>query len=117
MAGMVLIGAVMLLGIGGAVTFALLSTPAREDVENPAAFAVLPVPESSPSARAFLEYYASQVSWMDAQVLQCVILIGTQESYPLCEEFAREYACFAAMTLAEAQAYLAQQCGAAPPRT
>ena len=109
MAGMVLVGTVLLLGIGAAAAAVLLTPGEQEEVQTLCAVAFLPVPEDTPSARAFLSYYASQVSWMDAQVLRCVILVGSAQTMPLCRELARDYPCYAAMTLAEAQDFLAGQ--------
>lgn len=114
MAGMVLIGVVMLLGIGGAVAIALLSGASEQTPEHTQAFAVLPVPEDTPSARAFLEHYTSQVAWMDTSVLRCVILVSNPDSQTLCEELAREYACYQTMTLPQMQGFLASQCRKAP---
>ena len=110
MTSMIWIGALLLLGIGAAILAALLSVNISEDSGQPAAVAVLPVPEDTPSARAFLEYYASQISWMDARILHCVILVGTEQTMPLCRELARDYSCFAAMSLPDVQAFLAEQC-------
>lgn len=111
MSGFTFVCTAMLLGIGGAILIALLSTEGSEDVEKAEAFAVLPVPENTPSARAFLEHYASQIAWMDAKVLRCVILVSIPETHALCEELARDYECYTAMTLGEVQALLAKQCG------
>ena len=94
MSGIALIGCILLLVIGTAVLLALLSTTDGENVESPAAFAFLPVPEDTPHVRAFLEYYASQVSWMDASVLQCVILVSTPQSASLCADLARDFFVF-----------------------
>ena len=106
-----LLGCLFLLIIGIAVLTALFLTPDNETAESPQAFAFLPVPEDSPHVRAFLEFYASQISWMDASVLQCVILVSTPQTQALCADLARDYACYAAMTLDEAQHFLSNRCG------
>ena len=110
MSGIALIGCILLLVIGTAVLLALLSTTDGENVESPAAFAFLPVPEDTPHVRAFLEFYASQISWMDASVLRCVILVGNPQTAELCRDMAQNYACYQAMPLEEVQAFLARQC-------
>ncbi len=111
MSGIALIGCILLLCIGIAVLITLLSTPDCEHMENPEAFAVLPVPEDTPHVRAFLEFYASQIAWMDASVLRCVILVYNPQTQALCEDLARDYACYQAMPLEEVQSRLAVQCG------
>ena len=110
MAGMIVVGSILLLCIVMAAVLSVLSTEDGGDVESPEAFAVLPVPEDTPHVRAFLEFYASQVSWMDASVLRCVILVGNAQTQALCEELAQNHACYQAMTLAEVQALTAQRC-------
>lgn len=109
MAGFALIGSILLLCIGLAVTMALLSTEKGTDAEEPEAYAVLPVPEDTPHVRAFLEYYASQISWMDAAVLRCVILVYNPGTEALCRDMARDYACYQAMPPEELHTLLMQQ--------
>ncbi|MBQ4465604.1 MAG: hypothetical protein II916_06555 [Oscillospiraceae bacterium] len=53
MEGLALIGIVMLLGIGGAVVIALLSTSGEQDMDHTEAFAILPVPEDTPKQGHF----------------------------------------------------------------
>jgi hypothetical protein len=112
MAGLVVVGSILLLCIVMVAALAMVSTEDGGNVENPEAFAVLPVPEDTPHVRAFLEFYASQVSWMDASVLRCVILVGNAQTQGLCEELAQNHACYQAMTLTEVQALTAQRCAA-----
>ncbi len=111
MNALALILAVLLLGIGGAVLIALFSGDVPEPAEHPDAFAILPVPEDTPSARAHLEHYASQIAWMDAEILRCVILVSNPQSRDLCEELSRDYECYRTMSSAELQQFLAQRCG------
>jgi hypothetical protein len=108
---MALLGCLVLLIIGIAVLTALFFTPDIEEADSPQAFAFLPVPEDSPHVRAFLEFYASQILWMDASVLQCVILISTPQTQELCTDLARDYACYATMTLDEAHHFISDRCG------
>lgn len=110
MAGSALLGSILLLIIGGIVLIVLLSAGGSEPAAHPEAFALLPVPEDSPHARAFLEYYASQISWMDASVLHCVILVSNPQTEALCSDLARDYACYTAMSLEDAQQFLAGRC-------
>lgn len=109
---MAILGSILLLGIGAAILAALFFTPDSEPAQVPEAFAFLPVPEDTPHMRAFLEYYASQISWMDASVLRCVVLVSSPQSAALCADLARDYPCFAAMSPEEAQQLLAERCGA-----
>ena len=106
MSSTVFIVCLMLAGLGGAVLIVLLTGSNAEEKPHCGAFALLPVTEDSPSERAFLEYYASQIMWMDADVLRCVILVANEESLPLCQELARDHACYTAMTLPQARAFL-----------
>ena len=110
MAGLVVIGSILLLCVVMAAVLSAFSPDGSEHVENPEAFAVLPVPEDTPHVRAFLEFYASQISWMDASVLRCVILVGNPQTAELCRDMAQNYACYQAMPLEEVQAFLARQC-------
>ena len=106
MTGLALVGAVLLLGLGAAILAVLLTPGNTDDAFALEVFAMLPVPDSAPATRAFLEYYASQIVWMDAAVLRCVILVANEESLPLCQELARDYPCYTAMTLVQARAFL-----------
>ena len=111
MHALALILAIMLLGIGGAVLIALFSGGVPEPAEHPDAFAILPVPEDTPAARAHLEHYASQIAWMDAEILRCVILVNNPQTRSLCEELSRDYECYRTMTCRELQQFLAERCG------
>ena len=110
MAGSALLGSLLLLIIGGIVLVTLLFAKDSENAEHPEAFAILPVPEDTPHTRAFLEYYASQISWMDASVLHCVILVSNPQTEALCADLARDYNCYTAMSLEDAQRFLTTQC-------
>lgn len=109
MYGLCLIGGILLAALGGALLYAFLSPagPGKTEMLHP--FAILPVPDDSPSTKAFLHRYASQIAWMDESVLRCVLLVylpeeaGTGE---LCAEMAREYDFYTAMSLPEAQKLL-----------
>ena len=50
--------------------------------------------------------------WMDASVLRCVVLVNTPETRGLCEELARDYGCYQAMTVQEVEALLEERCQA-----
>ncbi|MCR5718472.1 MAG: hypothetical protein K6F80_05505 [Oscillospiraceae bacterium] len=109
MSSTVFIVCLMLAGLGGAVLIVLLTGSNAEEKPHCGAFALLPVTEDSPSERAFLEYYASQIMWMDADILQCVILVCTPESEELCQEMTRNYTCYRMMALQEVQEHIAAQ--------
>ena len=69
-------------------------------------FAVLPVSECSPSMKAFLEFYASQIAWMDSEILYTVLLVwpdNNLEIRKLCEELSRQYDFFTSVSLSEAK--------------
>lgn len=109
MTAILFIGLTLLLGIGGAVIFALLSTPDTDVVEKIQPFAVLPVPDSTPDTEAFLRHYASQIAWMDTQILRCVLLVyhpEHTEACTLCQDMEREYDVYTAVSLSEMQALL-----------
>ncbi|MDE5564210.1 MAG: hypothetical protein K2I93_03570 [Oscillospiraceae bacterium] len=113
MTAILFIGLTLLLGIGGAVMFALLSTPDTETEEKLQPFAVLPVPDGNPGTEAFLRHYASQVAWMDTQVLRCVLLVYLPEhtdACTLCQDMAREYEVYTAVSLTEMQVQLTEEC-------
>ena len=102
MPGTVLVGTVLLLIVCAALVIALLSGKPETPEERLLPVAVLPVPDGKPSTRAFLEHLASQVAWMDSNVLRCVLLIYPEQSpeiRALCEEMEREYAFYTAMSL------------------
>ena len=98
------LGGIMILILAGVILIILLSEPDEERKETLVPFAVLPVPDDTPSTQAFLRHLASQLVWMDAEVLRCVILvyppenIGIQE---LCQDMAREYSIYSVRSLAE----------------
>ena len=73
-------------------------------------FAVLPVPDGLPETKAFLEFYASQIAWMDSEILTTVLLIYPEQELQaeqLCTEMSRQYDFFTAVSLPEAQQILA----------
>ena len=106
MIALALIGILLLVCVGAAISAVLLAAGDNDEPFALDVFAMLPVPDSAPATRAFLEYYASQIMWMDADVLRCVILVANEESLPLCQELARDHACYTAMTLPQARAFL-----------
>lgn len=91
-----------------AFAFFARSLPETKNVLTP--FAVLPVADSSPSTKAFLEFYASQIAWMDSEILYTVLLVYP-ENHPavqeLCEEISRQYDFFSPVSLSQAE-YLLQ---------
>lgn len=110
---LILIGVPMLLAVAGVIAFALLCVPDPPQEERLCPFAVLPVPEASPTVQALLRHYASQVVWIDAQVLRCVLLVYPPENpdaEALCKDMAREYEVYTALPLPEAAALMAEKC-------
>ena len=98
------IGGVIILILAGIIFIVLLSVPERETKETLIPFAILPVPDAMPSTQAFLRHLASQLAWMDTEVLRCVILIYPPENesiQELCQEMAREYSVYSVRSLAE----------------
>ena len=101
----------LLLGAAWAVLLSLCCEN-TEETAYPDAFAVLPVPEDTPAMRAYLQAYAAQILWMDAHVLQRVILVCTRESEALCRDMAQHYSCYTVMTLTGVQGHIAGMCRA-----
>ncbi len=102
MLGTVLVGVSLLLIVCAALVIALLSGKPETPEERLLPVAVLPVPDGKPSTRAFLEHLASQVAWMDTNVLRCVLLVYPEHApdiQALCEEMEREYAFYTAISL------------------
>lgn len=97
-------GAVIILILSGVILVILLSVPDRERKEKLIPFAILPIPDAKPSTQAFLRHLASQLVWMDAEVLRCVMLVypeGDEGIKELCHEMAREYSVYNAQSLTE----------------
>ena len=101
----------LLLIAGSLTAFACLihSVPPAENKLSP--FVMLPVPDASPSTKAFLEFYASQVAWMDSSVLQCIFLIWQDsETKDLCEDMSHQHDFFCPLSLPDAQEILKKNC-------
>ena len=98
------VGGIIILILAGVILILLLSVPDREQKETLIPFAILPVPDAMPSTQAFLRHLASQLVWMDAEVLRCVILVYPPENKKiqgLCQDMAREYSIYSAQSLTE----------------
>ena len=114
MYGLWLVGGILLTAVGGVLVYVLLCIPEQTQEEVLQPFAILPVPDGSPSTKVLLHHYASQIAWMDEVVLRCVLLVylpEDRETAELCQDMAREYAFYTAMTLEEAQHLLAVEAG------
>ena len=88
-------------------SFFVSSLPEAENKLLP--FAVLPVSDCSPSVKAFLEFYASQIAWMDSEILYTVLLVYPDDDsgiQKLCEEISRQYDFFTPVSLSEAKQIL-----------
>ncbi len=114
MYGLWFVGGILLTAIGGVLVYVLLCVPEQTQEEVLQPFAILPVPDGSPSTKALLHHYASQIAWMDEEILRCVLLVYLPEdgkAAELCQDMAREYVFYTAMTLEEAQHLLAVKAG------
>ena len=97
----------LILIFGSLTAFTILFHSLPEKKLSP--FAVLPVPDSSPESKAFLKFYASQIAWMDSEILYTVLLIYPENSpdiQQLCEEFSLQYDFFEPVTLSQAKQLL-----------
>ncbi len=98
-----------LLCLGGWLFYCLCNTSPASEEPVLVPFALLPVPDALPSTRAFIELHASQIAWMDAQLLRSMILLyedGNRASEALCREMIRQYPFFSCMSLSEVQPLL-----------
>jgi len=104
---------IFLLLIAGCLTaFACFARSLPEPEQKLIPFAVLPVPDGTPSTRAFLEFYASQIAWMDSEILTTVLLIypeNQNQAESLCIEISRQYDFFTPVSLSQAQKILADR--------
>ena len=75
MYGLWFVGGILLTAIGGVLVYVLLCVPEQTQEEVLQPFAILPVPDGSPSTKALLHHYASQIAWMDEEILRCVLLV------------------------------------------
>lgn len=105
----VLIFLFLLLTAGSLIAFAFFSKSLPHEQKKLIPFAVLPVPDSSPSSKAFLEFYASQIAWMDSEILYTVLLVYPEHApdvQNLCEEISRQYDFFTPLSLPQAKQLL-----------
>lgn len=96
----------------GLVVSVRFARPEQEHENRLTPFAVLMIANGSPSERAFLEYYASQMAWMDSSILKYMLLVYPDElaeAKHLCKDMSREYAFFTAVSLSELHALLNRQ--------
>lgn len=96
----------MLLILGSAVGICLLigirSLEEEDEEERLVPFAVLPIPDGNPDTKAFLERLGGQLSWMDASILQSVVLVyQTPEGETLCRNMAQQYDFFTCLSRTE----------------
>ncbi len=117
---LLLIGLLLLAGIGGFLTFSLLSAQPSAEGGALSPFCIVPVYHGDASTKAFLELLAGQIAWMDSSVLRSVVLMYADEdaqAASLCEEIARQYDFFSCMSLTQAQALLEVRLQAEDPVT
>nr|MDE6729223.1 hypothetical protein [Oscillospiraceae bacterium] len=75
-------------------------------------FSVILVPDHLPATKAFLEYYASQIAWMDSSLLRCMILLYPDENPDaelLCRDMSREHEFFTACSVSQFREFLDAQ--------
>ena len=99
----------LILTAGSLAAFAFFSESLPHEAQKLIPFAVLPVPDSSPSSKAFLEFYASQIAWMDSEILYTVLLVYPENApdvRQLCEEISRQYDFFTPLSLSQAKQLL-----------
>ena len=102
----------LLLLAGSLTAAAFFSRSLPEPERKLLPFAVLPVPDALPSTKAFLEFYASQIAWMDSEILKTVLLIypeNAPQAEQLCIEISRQYDFFTPVCLSQAQELLANR--------
>lgn len=102
---LLVIAVVMILGI-------VCRKPAEENQNVLTPFSVILVPDHLPATRAFLEYYASQIAWMDSSLLRCMLLLypdENQQAEQLCRDMSREHEFFTACSMSEFREFLDTQ--------
>lgn len=80
----------------------IFSKPVSQNENKLTPFAILLVNNHLPATRAFLEYYASQIAWMDSDILKCMLLVYPEENSgakTLCEDMSREHEFFTACSI------------------
>lgn len=96
---------VILLVIGASLLLGLLfARPASQNENKLVPFSVLLINDNLPATRAFLEYYASQIAWMDSEILKCMLLVYPEENTEakiLCEDMSREHEFFTASSVTD----------------
>ena len=109
---MILLILIFFLLISCSLTAFLFFAKSLPESKNLIPFAVLPVPDSSPSSKAFLEFYASQIAWMDSEILYTVLLVYPENApdvQQLCEELSCQYDFFNSLSISQAKELLELQ--------
>lgn len=102
---LLVIAAVMIFGT-------VFRKPAEENQNLLMPFSVILVPDCLPATKAFLEYYASQIAWMDSSLLQYMLLLypdNNPDAEMLCRDMSREHEVFTACSVSEFRAFLDAQ--------
>ncbi|MDE6657394.1 MAG: hypothetical protein K2J88_02290 [Oscillospiraceae bacterium] len=84
----------------------IFSKPVQKTKNKLKPFAILLITNHLPATKAFLEYYASQIAWMDSEILTCMFLVYPEENLnakALCEDMSREHEFFIAYSMKELQ--------------
>ena len=104
---------IILLAIAAVMIFgAVFRKPTAENQNPLMPFSVILVPDHRPATKAFLEYYASQIAWMDSSLLRCMILLypdGDPEAEMLCRDMSREHEFFTACSVSQFREFLDAQ--------
>lgn len=75
-------------------------------------FSLILISDDLPATKAFLEYYASQIAWMDSSILRCMLLIYPDHNFnaeQLCKDMSRQHEFFTACSVSAFHALLDQQ--------
>lgn len=72
-------------------------------------FSMILISDNRPATKAFLEYYASQIAWMDSSILRCMLLVypdDNPDAEQLCEDMSRQHEFFTACSVSAFYALL-----------
>ena len=75
-------------------------------------FSIILISDNLPATKAFLEYYASQIAWVDSSILRCMLLIypdDNPDAEQLCEDMSRQHEFFTACSVSSFRALLDEQ--------
>ena len=82
----------------------IFSKPVPQNENKLVPISILLIDNHLPSTKAFLEYYASQIAWMDSEILTCMLLVYPEQNAGvkmLCEDMSQEHDFFTACSITE----------------